>query len=517
MPKPAEILLEGAGRCIVVAVTNQISSADACSPTRVGRRGHPQPMVNPTVTECAVVALLVGAMLAVADRDVSAGSPGQARPQSVIDVPRALTPTAGVSRRTARTPCRTLPERGGQMILNGDHQAAEQALVASTRQCPDDPAVRLEPRQVVTEAVLARAVRRLRDAPVVSNARMKYAPIDGGLATIDFSIDELKLSPGGWRTVATIASRAALRKELRFDVAGPLSAAELTSVAWRWASGRPRVAVATALPSPRGLPGVISLDASWDRQTYSPTPAPDAVTLLSEDRRRVGLHIADGSSNWFRWQAGASVDRLRERGNAGQSRSGLRDYLSADGTLEVRLAGDRVALAASAGWWVPIVGGSRFGAGGLLAAWRSTADAGAASLSASAELSLASRASPLALWQGAGTGQGRTGLLRAHPLLHGSVLSGSAFGRELVRGTLEYVRPAGHVFGGAVAVAGFVDAARAWHRLDGLDRSSLYVDAGVGIRVRTPGRSGAIRIDLARGLRGGGTTLSAGWTLAWPR
>jgi hypothetical protein len=42
------------------------------------------------------------------------------------------------------------------------------------------------------------------------------------------------------------------------------------------------------------------------------------------------------------------------------------------------------------------------------------------------------------------------------------------------------------------------------------------VDAGVGARVRVTGSGAAIRIDLARGLRGGGTTLSADWQEAWP-
>ena len=126
-------------------------------------------------------------------------------------------------------------------------------------------------------------------------------------------------------------------------------------------------------------------------------------------------------------------------------------------------------------------------------------------------MSVASRAAPLALWQGAGTGQGRAGLLRAHPLLTDGVLTGPVFGRELVRGSLEYVRPVKRTRAGGLSIAGFVDAARAWHRLNGLDPSPLYVDAGIGLRVRGPGPGGAIRVDVAHGLRGGGTTLSASW------
>jgi outer membrane translocation and assembly module TamA len=124
---------------------------------------------------------------------------------------------------------------------------------------------------------------------------------------------------------------------------------------------------------------------------------------------------------------------------------------------------------------------------------------------------------PLALWPGAGTGQGRTGLLRAHPLLESGVLTGPVFGREVANGTFEYVQPVARPRGVGISIAGFVDAAKAWRRLGGLDTSRLFVDAGLGLRMRAPGSGGAIRIDVAHGLRGGGTTLSASWGAAWPR
>ena len=96
-------------------------------------------------------------------------------------------------------------------------------------------------------------------------------------------------------------------------------------------------------------------------------------------------------------------------------------------------------------------------------------------------------------------------------------MTGAVFGRQLARGSLEYVRPVRRVPAGGLSIAAFVDTARAWRRLNGLDTSPLYVDAGVGVRVHAPGHGGVIRIDVAHGLRGGGTTLSAGWGGAWPR
>ncbi|MCX6538486.1 MAG: C39 family peptidase [Acidobacteria bacterium] len=385
-----------------------------------------------------------------------------------------------------------------------------------TRQPVVVRAAGLQPRQVLTAEAFGRALRRLRDLPVASNARMRYEPIDGGLATLDVFIDERKVVPSGWIAAATIGTSAWLVGEVRIDVAGPLGAGEVESALWRWAAKRPAVALGLALPSPQWLPGIISFDASWERQSYGATPSSNDATLVREERRRVGLNLADWSTSWLRWQTGAALDRLREYGDLDQNRFDARDYLALESTLNVRLAGDRLAVAASVGWWAPFAGGNRFGTGGLLAAWRSTDDATVPSWSVMTEIAVASRAAPLALWQGAGTGLGRSGLLRAHPLISGDVMTGPVFGREVAHGSLEYVQPVGRVLVGAVSIAGFVDAARAWHRLNGLDTSPLYIDAGVGLRVRARGLSGGIRIDVAHGLRDGGTTLSAGWA-PWPR
>ncbi len=375
----------------------------------------------------------------------------------------------------------------------------------------------LQPGQELTPGAFGRALRRLHDLPIASNARMRYEPIDGGLARLDVFIDERKVVQRGWLAIGTIAARALLNSELRVTVAGPMGAGELETASWRWAAGRPRVAVGLALPSPHWFPGVVLLDASWERQSYDATPSSRDATLMREERVRAGLHVADWATSWLRWQTGAALDRLRDDGDLDQTRVGPRDYLAVESTLDARLAGDRLALAASAGWWGPFAGGDQFGTGGLLAAWRSTADATVPSWSAVSEIAIASRAAPLALWLGAGSGHGRSALLRAHPLHKGGVLIGPAFGRGLVHGSVEYVRPVVRTPTGGLSIAGFVDAAKAWHRLDGLNTSPLFVDAGVGLRVHTPGRDGAIRIDLAHGLRGGGTTLSAGWGGAWPR
>jgi hypothetical protein len=268
------------------------------------------------------------------------------------------------------------------------------------------------------------------------------------------------------------------------------------------------------------LVGVLSLEASWERQAYVVAPALGGVPLVREHRRRLGLTVADWPANWWRWQAGGAFDRFGQgQGEAlDATHRGVREHLALEGALEARLAGDRLALTTAAGWWVPVARGTRFGAWNVRVAWRSTAARTRPSWSAVAGVGIASRAAPLALWPGAGTGQGRPALLRAHPLLSdGGTLTGPAFGRTAAHGSLEYVRPIRQTLAGSVSIAAFVDTARAGRRLSGLDASPLYVDGGVGMRVGVPGSGGEIRIDVAQGLRGGGRVLSAGWRHAWPR
>jgi hypothetical protein len=385
-----------------------------------------------------------------------------------------------------------------------------------TRQPVVAHAAGLQPRQVLTPQAFGLALRRLREVPAASNAQMNYESLDGGLAKVNVFFDERPLAPSGWVTFVTMGARALIYEEIRVDVAGPLGAGDLESVSWRWSAERPRVAVGLALPSPQGV-GTVSLDASWEEQSYDATPSLGGATAVREPRRRVGLHVADWSTSWLRWQTGAALDRLREYDDLDGTRFGPRDYFGLESALDIRLAGDHLALTASGGWWAPFAGGDRFGTAGLLAAWRSTDDATRPSWSAVTGIEAASRVAPLALWSGAGTGLGRSELLRAHPLLDDDVLTGLVFGRDVAHSSFEYARPVGRTVAGGLAIAGFVDTARAWHRMNRLGPSPLFVDVGIGVRLHAVGPSGGVRIDLAHGLRGGGMTLSAGWVGVWPR
>jgi hypothetical protein len=127
-----------------------------------------------------------------------------------------------------------------------------------------------------------------------------------------------------------------------------------------------------------------------------------------------------------------------------------------------------------------------------------------------------SSAAPLALWVGAGDGHARAPLLRAHPLLHDGVIElagGSAFGRTLVDATIEARRWLDRPALLRVAVAGFVDIARASRR-GGSGGEAAQADVGGGLRLKVPGLSGVLRVDVAHGLRDGATALTAGWLVS---
>ena len=116
----------------------------------------------------------------------------------------------------------------------------------------------------------------------------------------------------------------------------------------------------------------------------------------------------------------------------------------------------------------------------------------------------------MSIWVGAGEGHARTPLLRAHPLLSNGIVTGPIFGRQLAYGTTEVQRWIG-ASPVRIAVATFVDIARAAHRAPSAAGEPFQVDAGVGLRVKTPGQKGSLRVDFGRGIHDGSHALTVGW------
>lgn len=369
--------------------------------------------------------------------------------------------------------------------------------------------VDLHPRELLTTSRLGRAARRLHDLPSAAQTRLSYQPLAGGLARLEAVVIERPVLPRGVVPIAATAVKALLHRELHMDVASPTGSGELLSVAWRWWESRPRVAVALAVPAVSWLPGVTTIDASWERPSYA------TAEIVRSERRRGGVTIADWATSSIHWQAGVALDRW-----------GQDSHVAANVALDVRLADDRVSIRLDAAAWSPLRHASddklpparsgRFGRAGLSSAWRSHRQLDRGRWTIAAGFEAASVAAPFDLWPGAGTGHVRMPLLRAHPLLDDGVVSGPMFGRRLAHSTIEYQHPLRTLIFGTLSVAAFADTATAWHRLQVDDRVSPHTDVGAGIRLALPGSAGTIRADLARGLRDKRVVFSAGWNAPWP-
>jgi hypothetical protein len=155
-----------------------------------------------------------------------------------------------------------------------------------------------------------------------------------------------------------------------------------------------------------------------------------------------------------------------------------------------------------------------FGSTAAAMAFRSSSGT-AASWIGQLGMHLVSTNSPLDEWPGADTGHARAPLLRAHPLLLDGVVRAERLGRVLVHGTLEFHRPVLERSLAQVSLAAFADVAkRGRTRLE--ISAPVDLDAGGGFRVRTPGASGMLRLDVARSLRDGNVVVSAAWQPSWP-
>ena len=346
----------------------------------------------------------------------------------------------------------------------------------------------LEPRQVLTRAALERARRRLAELPSAQTARVTFEPVEDGRAQVRAVVIERPLFPATPVAAGVVALRTLTDREIRASLSSPSGGGETWTFGWRWWERRPRVAIGFDAPAPFG--GTWGVAAFGEKQTYA-----DGASTREESRTRAELHAANWTRAALRWETAVGIDRWRGAGDALSIRAGV----------EQRFAGDRASLAASGESWVA---GLRTWTIGVRSEWRSNARNEGQVWMARAGEEMAQDDAPLALWPGAGTGQGRAVLLRAHPLLHEGVLRGT-FGTRLTHAGAEWrrwIQPAKKPV--RIAPAVFLDLARSTHGLGSAD-THWQSDVGVGLRISIPG-SGVLRIDVARGLRDGRSALSVG-------
>jgi hypothetical protein len=375
--------------------------------------------------------------------------------------------------------------------------------ISGARQTPQSAFHRLlelRPRALLTRSAFERAARRLGDAPTASVAHVQFDPAANGRAVVQAAIVERDPYPQHPIDFAVLGGRAIFANEVDVDLAGVAGHGEKLSVLWRWLTERPRVGVSLEMPASVPLPGIATIDAFWEEESYAVPVAGAGVALAHDERRRVALDLDVWTSGTTRVEGGAALDRFASN-----------NHLATRGAIEQHFAGDRVVARAEAEIW-SAGGGPGFWTRDLSVAWRSTPDQSQPFVLVIVGDSAASAGAPRALWMGAGTGQGRPILLRAHPLLDHDVIASSMFGRRVAFQNVEYQHPLRRISTGSIAWAVFVDTANVWNGLGGLETSPFQMDAGAGLRFRLPEDTGSVRLDFARGLRDGQSAFSVAWS-----
>jgi hypothetical protein len=348
----------------------------------------------------------------------------------------------------------------------------------------------LTPNTTLTSRDYRLAERRLRELPDQLAVRVGYTPDADGFATVQVAVAERAARPY-WLTVA---ARAAIGREVRATLPGWAGQGEVWNASWRWWSNRPRAGLDFMAPRVGLLRGVSKTSGSWERETYAV-----GGSLPVETRLHGGFTTADWLAPDLRYEASFGID----------SWNGSRRTASLGANLERRFLNDRLGVAASGHFFVPLSTGPGFSVGSVAAGYRTSRRDSGLVHTLDAALDVGSTNAPLALWSGAGEGMARPHLLRAHPLLVGAVVGGPVFGRRVLHLTVESRRWLAAPSLIRLGIAGFADVAGASRRLEAGD--IVHVDAGVGIRLRLPGAgNGLVRADYARGLRDGRQTISVG-------
>jgi len=363
-------------------------------------------------------------------------------------------------------------------------------------------AVAIQPNTLLTASTFERARRRLGELPDRAAARLAFRPEAAGFATVDAVVSERSARPRGAAEWTAIAARSAIDREVTIALPGVTGQGELWTASWRWWNERPRVAVGFAAPRAGRLPGIWSVDASWDTQTYAFDASAPARAIVRESRAHGGLTISDWMTGTLRYSIGGGVDAW----------SGDRKAAFVVASLERRLANDRVSIAATAAKWSSFTGDRGFTSLDAEAAFRSAAQLQRWTYRATIGAQRASDAAPFTVWPGAGDGHARVPLLRAHPLLSGGIIEASraAFGRTLVSSNVEAQRWFDRPLLARLGLAGFADFARASRGVDGSSKTP-HLDIGGGLRIKIPGAQGVLRIDAAHGVRDGANALTFGW------
>ena len=356
----------------------------------------------------------------------------------------------------------------------------------------------IQPNMLLTAEGYGRARQRLRELPDQATTRLAVRPEADGFATVDVVVVEISPLPRGPVEWAGAAAHTAANRTVDVSVPGTSGQGEVWSASWRWWNHRPGASIALTAPRVRGLPGVWRVEGSWESDTYDAPQRPASV----ESRTHGGLAISDWLSSRVRYTVTTGLDAW-----------GTNKAASIGGSLERVAFANRLTLSIGGTQWMPVNGGPAFGLTSAHVGARSSTELQGWVGRSELGLERVGDAAPLTLWRGAGEGQVRSPLLRAHPLLTDGVVdlsSAAVFGRTVAYGTGELQRWLDNPPLVRVGFAAFADVARASRQFSGGD-TPVQVDIGGGLRIKVPGTPGVLRADFAHGVRDGANALTFGW------
>lgn len=360
----------------------------------------------------------------------------------------------------------------------------------------------LDSGERLTSARLARARRRLALLPSAVSSRVSYAPLADGRVQIDGAIVERSRIPDAADLIAA-AANAPFTRDVRLFVTNLVGGGERVIGSWRFREGFERVEAAVETPAPLPLGAAWRMSGFDARETYA----------VRDERmplrwQRAAWQAADWVSGRAGWVAAAGYERWPD---APGLRAREKVYAAVRGVVSFA---PHVDAHATAEGWMRGSGATRLSA---LARFTSPLAGGRATVIAGT--SGVHGFTPLFILPGAGGGQIRSPMLRAHALIDGGAITvdeGQIFGRRLMHATAEWSHPIRRVMTASIDGAVFVDAARAWQLLDG-SLANHQIDAGAGLRVRLPAGAPTLRFDIAHGLRDGRWRFSAGTVLTMER
>jgi hypothetical protein len=339
--------------------------------------------------------------------------------------------------------------------------------------------------QMLTRAALVRARRRLGDLPSGAGA-VDFVPQPAGLAEVRATVAERALVPRTVFDAGVAALATAIGRELVVPIVSPTGGGERVTVDWRFWAHRPLYRLSVAAPAP--WRGTWRVAASHERQPF--TRAFPATV-----RDSVQLDVADWVSGLLRWQIGGGLDRW----------NGDRLFGMTEASVRAISPGERLDARAQVRRWF---GNERaFHQAEVAATARSSPRLSGFVVTADGGVAFASAAASADLWYGGDTGRARPLLLRAHPILTGEErFRTERIGRLFAHQSTE-VQRWWRVGPFAPGIAAFLDTGITARRFTG--GSITDMDVGIGLRGASPGRAGALRLDIARGVRDGHVAISA--------